>query len=193
MFEFLIQNKLLVMIGLSQFGLVLMVFMIINLSQRKLGKSNMSNPNLNLNTNPTSSAAIAASRLNNVIKTIDQPTDQLEIDSSSISNLQELNPAIPAIPLDLPELVTDMQNQTGDRPDANPESDMYKVAISPDLFTELLEISNNPAETVDEAIRWWLRRRTLNALETSIDRDRRDRLSSRSYSSKRSQQELWND
>jgi len=170
-----------------------MVFMIINLSQRKLGKSNMSNPNLNLNTNPTSSAAIAASRLNNVIKTIDQPTDQLEIDSSSISNLQELNPAIPAIPLDLPELVTDMQNQTGDRPDANPESDMYKVAISPDLFTELLEISNNPAETVDEAIRWWLRRRTLNALETSIDRDRRDRLSSRSYSSKRSQQDLWND
>ena len=84
-----------------------------------------------------------------------------------------------------------MQNETVDHHDANPESDMYKVAISPDLFTELLEISNNPAETVDEAIRWWLRRRTLNDLETSIDR--RDRLSSRSYRSNRSQQELWND
>ncbi len=182
MFELLIQNKLLVMIGLSQFGLVLMMFIIINLSQRRLGKSSMSNNSLNPNTNPTSSAAIATSRLNAILK----PINNLEGDASSIRNIHDLN-----ISIDLPELITDMQNETGDRPDANPESDMYKVAISPDLFTELLEISNNPAETVDEAIRWWLRRRTLNALETSIDR--RDRLSSRSYSSKRSQQELWND
>jgi hypothetical protein len=184
MFELLIQNKLLVMIGLSQFGLVLMMFIIINLSQRWLGKSSMSNNSLNPNPKPTPSAAIATSRLNAILK----PRNNLEGDASSIRNIHELNTSIS---IDLPELITDMQNETGDRPDANPESDMYKVAISPDLFTELLEISNNPAETVDEAIRWWLRRRTLNALETSIDR--RDRLSSRSYSSKRSQQELWND
>lgn len=184
MFEFLIQNKLLVMIGLSQFVLVLVMFMIINLSQRKLGKSDMSNNRLKSNTSPTSSAAIAVSRLNAVLK----PIDKAKGDASSIRNIHELNTSTL---IDLPELITDMQNETVDHHDANPESDMYKVAISPDLFTELLEISNNPAETVDEAIRWWLRRRTLNDLETSIER--RDRLSSRSYRSNRSQQELWND
>ncbi len=174
------------MIGLSQFGLVLMMFIIINLSQRKLGKSNMSNNSLQSNTNPTSSATIATSRLNAILN----PIDKLEGDRSSIRNTHQLSTSIS---IDLPELITDLQNETGDCSDANPESDIYKIAISPDLFTELLEISNNPAKTVDEAIRWWLRRRTLDSLETSIDRDRRDRLSSRSYSSKRSQQELWND
>ncbi len=93
----------------------------------------------------------------------------------------------------LQETDANSQVETTDIPVSSPEADLYKIEISPELFTELLEISNNPAETVDEAIRWWLRRRTLYALESSIDRGDRDRLSSRSYSSKKSQPELWND
>lgn len=165
------------MIGLSQFGFVLMMNIIFNLSQRKFGKSNMSNDS----PNQIPSAAIANSRLNAVLKS----KDNLETAQGSIN---EINTPLLSNPL---ELSTDIQAETSDLP--RTDSDMYKIAISPELFTELLEISNNPAETVDEAIRWWLRRRTLNTLENSIDRDRRNRLSSSSYSSKKSQQELWND
>jgi len=184
MYEFWTQNKLLLMIGLSQFGFVLMMFIIINISQRKLGKSPMSNDN-SPNSNPNlSSAAIAANRLNAVLS----PKDSPEADQTSISSNNELNTPIFSDPQ---ESNQDMPIDTSDLLEARSGSDIYKIAISPELFTELLEISNNPAETVDEAIRWWLHRRNLNALETSMDR--RDRLSSRSYSSKRSQQELWND
>ncbi|MDX2257084.1 MAG: hypothetical protein NW214_16350 [Pseudanabaenaceae cyanobacterium bins.39] len=67
----------------------------------------------------------------------------------------------------------------------------YSVDISPELFIELLEISNNPAATVDEAIRWWLRRRTLDTM--GAVQDRRDRLGMRSHRSLRSLQNTWND
>jgi hypothetical protein len=67
----------------------------------------------------------------------------------------------------------------------------YSIEISPELFKELLEISNNPAATVDEAIRWWLRRRTLDTLKP-VD-DRRDRSGMRSHQSRKFLENSWND
>jgi hypothetical protein len=62
------------------------------------------------------------------------------------------------------------------------------VEISPELFAELTEISSDPAAAVDEAIRWWLRRRIVEQ-----DSDRPNRRSLRSSESWRSQQQSWND
>lgn len=166
------QDKLFLMIALFQFGLILVIFTIINIGLH-LGKPNMSNDS---NPNALPSAAIAASRLNDLLNHQESGLDSLNLDDLQ-DNLQETD--------------ANPQMEVIDIPVSSFELDLYKIAISPDLFTELLEISNNPAESVDEAIRWWLRRRTLYASELSIDRG--DRLSTRSYSSKKSQQELWND
>jgi hypothetical protein len=61
------------------------------------------------------------------------------------------------------------------------------VEISPELFAELTEISSNPTAAVDEAIRWWLRRRLV------VEHDSPNRKSLRSSESWRSQQSQWND
>lgn len=61
------------------------------------------------------------------------------------------------------------------------------VEISPEIFAELSEISDDPSASVDEAIRWWLRRRLVDN-ESSASR-----TSLRSSASWRSQQQNWND
>jgi hypothetical protein len=70
------------------------------------------------------------------------------------------------------------------------ESDgKYSIKISPEIFAELMEISSDPTATVDEAIRWWLRRRSVDNNSTSTSR-----RSLRSSDSWRSQQQKnWND
>lgn len=74
---------------------------------------------------------------------------------------------------------------------ANPtEIDLtYKVDIAPELLTELLEISDNPAAIVDEAIRWWLRRRNVDSLDSGT----RHRRYPTGISATRSLQNQWND
>ncbi|NUN64894.1 hypothetical protein HCU40_09050 [Pseudanabaena biceps] len=62
------------------------------------------------------------------------------------------------------------------------------VEISPEIFAELTEISSDPAAAVDEAIRWWLRRRLID-----VDNGGGGRKSLRSSESWRSQQQSWND
>lgn len=62
------------------------------------------------------------------------------------------------------------------------------VEISPEIFAELTEISSDPAAAVDEAIRWWLRRRLID-----MDNGGGGRKSLRSSESWRSQQQSWND
>ena len=70
------------------------------------------------------------------------------------------------------------------------ESDgKYSINISPEIFAELMEISSDPTSAVDEAIRWWLRRRLVDNNSTSTSR-----RSLRSNESWRSQQQQnWND
>ncbi|PZU93693.1 MAG: hypothetical protein DCE90_16055 [Pseudanabaena sp.] len=63
----------------------------------------------------------------------------------------------------------------------------HYVEVSPEIFAELSEISDNPSASVDEAIRWWLRRRLVDN-ESSASR-----TSLRSSASWRSQQQNWND
>ena len=67
----------------------------------------------------------------------------------------------------------------------------YKVDIAPELLTELKEISDNPTAVIDEAIRWWLRRRTFDVLDAFDDRPYR--MGMRSNKSTRSPKDLWND
>jgi quinol-cytochrome oxidoreductase complex cytochrome b subunit len=62
------------------------------------------------------------------------------------------------------------------------------IQISPELFAELIEVSNDPTAAVDEAIRWWLRRRLVD--DDSINPNRKNLRSSESW---RVQQQSWND
>ena len=61
------------------------------------------------------------------------------------------------------------------------------VEISPEIYAELVEISSDPSAAVEEAIRWWLRRRLVDVSTES------NRPSLRSSESWRSQQNKWND
>jgi hypothetical protein len=71
--------------------------------------------------------------------------------------------------------------------DAPESGRQHSIEISPEIFAELIEISDDPAATVDEAIRWWLRRRIV------VDNDSTSRKSLRSSESWRAQQQNWND
>jgi hypothetical protein len=62
------------------------------------------------------------------------------------------------------------------------------IEISPELFAELIEVSSDPTAAVDEAIRWWLRRRLVD--DDSINPNRKNLRSSESW---RVQQQSWND
>jgi hypothetical protein len=180
MYEFWLKEKLLLIIGLFQFGLILTVSAIINLSKliwRKLtlDQQDVSTQN---NLNEIKSAAIATSSPNN--------------EKDAVNNLasDEIN---------LETKLTDCSDQpvaSSPDPIANqanlPAIDLIdKVNIAPELLTELCEISDNPATIVDEAIRWWLRRRNADDLDSG-HRDRRHPVGLRSHDS-RSSQHLWND
>ncbi len=73
---------------------------------------------------------------------------------------------------------------------ANQTTTAYKpcIEIAPDLLAELTEISSDPTATVDEAIRWWLRRRLVD--DDSINPSRKSLRSNESW---RAQQQSWND
>jgi len=168
MYEFWLKEKLLLIIGLFQFGLVLIMYTIINLSKliwRRLilGKQNIGEES---NLNEIKSAAIAPSSLDEVKDAMNNLVNHQTNPESTLSES--------TIESELTE-----SNLT------------YKVDIAPELLTELREISKDPAATIDEAIRWWLRRRTFDILDSSSDRPYR--VGMRSGSSKRSQQDLWND
>ncbi len=168
MYEFWLKEKLLLIIGLFQFGLILIVFTIINLSKliwRRLILDKQ-NTSAESNLNEIKSVAIAPSSL-----------DEVKDAMNNIVNHQ-INPEST-----LPESTIESELTKSDL--------TYKVDIAPELLTELREISKDPAAIIDEAIRWWLRRRTFDILDSSSDRPYR--VGMKSGSSKRSQQDLWND
>ncbi len=170
--EFWLKEKLILIIGLFQYGLVLIVFAIINLSKLFLGKQNEIEEN---SLTPIKSAAIPTSSPNEVNEVID-----------AVNNPANHEPNLTETAVEL--LTTQLEPTVV----IEPEVDLTnKVEISPELLTELREISNDPAAIIDEAIRWWLRRRTLDVLDSSPDR--KYRVGMRSDSSKRSLQDLWND
>ncbi len=102
-----------------------------------------------------------------------------EVGIENIANYTETNQAVLALNMDNTESIA------VDIPQS-PSRKTY-VEISPELFAELTEISNNPTAAVDEAIRWWLRRRLV------VENDSPNRKSLRSSESWRSQQSQWND
>ncbi|OYQ66121.1 hypothetical protein B9G53_05245 [Pseudanabaena sp. SR411] len=167
MYKFWSPDKLLLMIGLFQFGLILMMFMILSMGNRKNKNKHKGKVNKNSLNTPEAVTDVADTSVNNEIAlkpTLPDP----------------INQPLPSPP----EAITD-PNQANP-----PEIDLtYKVDIAPELLTELLEISDNPAAIVDEAIRWWLRRRNVD----SLDSGQRHRRYPVGISAPRSLQNQWND
>lgn len=190
--EFLPPDKLLLTIGLFQFGLIFLIFMITNLSKRKLG--NDQSP-LDGKTSIITPEAVSQANISNLSTSTPNPIITESRQSPNNEIVQESIIPNPSSDRCLPTVSNSPQNSP-DHPtlaESHPPLEtVYSVNIAPELFTELMEISNNPAGMVDEAIRWWLRRRNLESLDTSIDLDRRYHVGMRS-NSKKSQQDLWND
>lgn len=182
MHEFWLKEKLILIIGLFQYGLVLIMFTIINLSKLvwgklMLGKQNVIDEN---SLTPIKSAAIATSSPNEVNEVTDA------VNNNPANHELNLEPTLTE-PVD-DRLTTQLEPTVV----VEPEVDLVnKVEISPELLTELREISSDPTAIIDEAIRLWLRRRTLDVLDSSTDR--KYRVGMRSDSSRRSLQDLWND
>ena len=174
--EFWQQDKLILVIGLFQFGLILFMSILLNSSQRKVFDQVSMKP---LPKDKSKSMSDQSSHLltNQLQQTMSVTNREVNSDLTVITEDQVTTTpsASPSLKVDsLPEVVA-----------------AYSIEISPELFKELLEISNNPAATVDEAIRWWLRRRTLDTMKSVADR--RDRPGVRSHRSWKSLEESWND
>ena len=179
MHEFWLKDKLILLIGLFQFGLVLIVMAAVNLVKMIWDRQNIIDTNSpNEIANQTANVSIASNSLSEVES--DQLTQQvpndLKDEVSNLSNHQNQISHDPAL-VNLSE---------SDRIDS-----LCKVDIAPELLTELKEISDDPTAIIDEAIRWWLRRRTFEVLDASDDRP--DRMGMRSNKSRRSAKDLWND
>jgi hypothetical protein len=194
MHEFWLKDKLILLIGLFQFGLVLIVMAAVNLvkmiwSRQNIVDTNSPNEIANETSNQTANVAIASNSLSEVES--DQlskqvPTD-LKDEVSNLSNHQNQISHDPAlVNLSESDRIDLLEQQQLEANALN-----CKVDIDPELLTELKEISNDPTAIIDEAIRWWLRRRTLEVLDASDDRPYR--MGMRSNKSKRSSQDLWND
>lgn len=164
------QDKLvlvILVIGLFQYGIISLISLILNILNSNLFKVS----------NPTVMKSLTQDQPN----AIPEPSspaiaDQLPHTTSAPDS--EANRNVQPEALDLNSSSTEV-------------STSYSIEISPELFKELLEISNNPAATVDEAIRWWLRRRTLDTIGSVGDR--RDRSGMRSHQSRKSLENSWND
>jgi hypothetical protein len=162
--EFWSQDKLILTIGLFQFGLIFIMFIILSVSNRKVSNRKVNNDKPNTSDALTD---VANNLVNHEINLISALTDRSDQPVASS-----------------PDAIADQANLT--------EIDLtYKVNIAPELLTELWEISDNPALIVDEAIRWWLRRRNADDLDNG-NRDRRRPVGVRSHDL-RSSQHLWND
>jgi len=137
-----------------------MMFMILNMSKRQVNKNNLNPPDAVANASANSEI--------NLNQTLPDPINQpLPSAPEFITATNQAN--LPAI-----DLTDDLA---------------YKVDIAPELLTEILEISDNPAVIVDEAIRWWLRRRNVD----SLDSGSRHRRYPVGISAQRSLQDQWND
>ena len=192
MYEFWLKDNPILLIGLFQFGLLLIVMAVVNLI--KLIRRDQVPVAANA-PNEIESVAIAFNNFSEARS--DEIINQLPNEfKDAVSN--PLNPETSHKPplvnsndsdrLDAPEL--DQLEVNALEHDLNYDLN-YKVDIAPELLTELKEISDNPAAVIDEAIRWWLRRRTLDVLDGSDDRPYR--MVMLSNKSKRSPKDLWND
>jgi hypothetical protein len=162
--EFWSQDKLILTIGLFQFGLIFIMFIILSVSNRKVSNRKVNNDKPNTSDALTD---VANNLVNHEINLISALTDRSDQPVASSPDAIANQANLPAI------------------------DQIDKVNISPELLTELWKISDNPALIVDEAIRWWLRRRDADDLDNG-NRDRRRPVGLRSHDS-RSSQHLWND
>jgi hypothetical protein len=185
MHEFWLKEKLLLIIGLFQFGLVLIAYAIVNFGKLILGKRDTSIPD---SLNEMKYVAIAPSSLDEVKDAVSNPTDS---ETNNEINLSPLQPDLSGnLVATSPETIVAI-DQVLPEGDLTSSVEVCKVEIAPDLLMELKEISNDPTSVIDEAIRWWLRRRTLDVLDSSPDRKYRAGI--KSFGSSRSQKDLWND
>jgi len=184
MHEFWLKDKLILLIGLFQFGLILIVMTVVNLIKLILRKQNIVDTN---SPNEIKPAAIALSDFSDELT--NQGQNELKDAVSNASN-NELSHDPAQVNLSESDRIDSLEQ---DQPEvSDPNYDLnYKVEIAPELLTELKEISDDPAAVIDEAIRWWLRRRMLDVLDASDDRP--DRLGMRSNKLKRSAKDMWND
>lgn len=177
--KFWLKEKLLLIVGLFQFGLIFIVFAIANLSKLVVSKLNVINESNQRKMKFVPSSSDEAE--DTVNSPINHETD-LKITPQPIVG--------ESINLEL-ETHNYQENIETSAPDLSVDELSYKVEIAPDLLTELKEISNDPTAIIDEAIRWWLRRRTFDLLDASPNRPYRVGLNT--YGSRRSSKDLWND
>ncbi len=142
---------------------------------------------LHLFQNPINDPDFATMPLSNdqsqsVIKTVQSPYDPSDDDQSLDNSLDNVESGLP------------MGSNSGQIVDNIPDHSAIaatprrpSVEISPEIYAELVEISSDPSAAVEEAIRWWLRRRLVDVNTDS------NRPSLRSSESWRSQQNKWND
>ena len=186
------QDKLILVIGLFQFGIILLMSFIFNRNQPKVSDQSIMKP---ITQDKSNAMSEQSSHL--IAKQLPQPMSANDSDANGDANGETNNDPmaitdgkIATAASESPSLNVDLSTNPLSKPLSEADTS-YSVEISPELFKELLEISNNPAATVDEAIRWWLRRRTLDTIN-SVN-DRRDRLGLRSHRSWKSLEESWND
>jgi hypothetical protein len=186
------QDKLILVIGLFQFGIILLMSFIFNRNQPKVSDQSIMKP---ITQDKSNAMSEQSSHL--IAKQLPQPMSANDSDANGDANGETNNNPmaitdgkIATAASESPSLNVDLSTNPLSKPLSEADTS-YSVEISPELFKELLEISNNPAATVDEAIRWWLRRRTLDTIN-SVN-DRRDRLGLRSHRSWKSLEESWND
>lgn len=182
------QDKLILVIGLFQFGIILLMSFIFNRNQPKVSDQSIMKP---ITQDKSNAMSEQSSHL--IAKQLPQPMSANDSDANGETNNDPMAIAdgkIATAASESPSLNVDLSTNPLSKPLSEADTS-YSVEISPELFKELLEISNNPAATVDEAIRWWLRRRTLDTIN-SVN-DRRDRLGLRSHRSWKSLEESWND
>ena len=188
MHDFWLKDKLILLIGLFQFGLVLIVMSVVNLIKLIWKKQNI------VDTNSPNEIKSAATSFSNVSEArSDEITNQLPNELPNELKDAVSNPLNPETshepPLVNPNDSDRIDSLEQDQLEVNDLN--YKVDIAPELLTELKEISDDPTAIIDEAIRWWLRRRTFEVLDASDDRP--DRMGMRSNKSRRSAKDLWND
>ncbi len=177
------QDKLILMIGLFQYGIISLMSLILNIIQSKVSDQvvmktlSQDQPNAM----PEQSSHLTANQLPQSMSANGEVNGEINSDIGAIVEGNNNNAQGEPRSLNVDSLTNSISEV------ATP----YSIEISPELFKELLEISNNPAATVDEAIRWWLRRRTLDTIKSVSDR--RDRQGMRSERAWKSLENSWND
>jgi hypothetical protein len=90
---------------------------------------------------------------------------KLEITMSDQTLEKDLERAEPVAPAEI--MLESMTDKTSSTLNLEPRSTVSGIALDPGLIAELCEVTNDPSQAVNMAIRQWLQRRSLKEADTS--------------------------